>query len=333
MFSICNTSIHPGEKAALALPMPEQYSCSPMYMPIKIINGKHKGPTLLCYSTLNGDEFNGIEILNQLYDQVSAHNLHGTLILVPVVNIYGLSHYPKCSPSGEKLTNAFPGKEKGSFNERIAYLFTEELIKKANYCIECQTGSLNHEILPQVYCDYEDNNLRALAKVFQTPVITEVEISASRLRQTMSDLNIPLLVYEAGEAMRLDTNAINIGANGIYNMMSKIDMLEHDVDVSIKPITSKDDAWLLSHSSGILTSYVSLGEHIKKGHKLGRLSDPFSHENATVLAAKTDGVIVGINRSPLIQEGSAVFKIASFIDNKKAEALIEVWDDAQPQQS
>lgn len=300
-------------------------------MPIKIINGKQSGPTLLCYSTLNGNEFNGIEILNQLYDQVSASDLCGTLILVPVVNIYALSHFPKRSPSGENLTDAFPGKEKGSFNERVAYLFTQELIKKADYCIECQTGALNHEILPQVYCDYEDNQLKNLAKVFQTPVITEVEMNASKLRQTMADLNIPLLVYEAGEAMRLDTNAINIGVNGIFNVMSKIEMLDKNVDMSIKPITSKDDAWLLSHSSGILTSYVSLGEQISKGHKLGRLSDPFSHENATMLTAKTDGVIVGINRSPLIQEGSAVFKIASFLDNKKAEALIEVWDDAQPQ--
>ncbi len=330
LFQICDAYIRPGEKASLALPMPEQYSCSPMYMPIKVINGKHDGQTLLCFSTINGDELNGLEILNQLYDQTNEAELHGTLILVPVLNVYGLTHYPRATPSGNPLIQSFPGKEKGSFNERIAHVFTDELLKKSNFCIECTTGSLNHEILPQVYCDFENIELKKIAKSFQTPVITEVETHASSLRQTAYDLNIPLLVYQAGEAMRFDPAAINIGQQGIINVMSKLEMLKDSIEHKISPITSKDDAWISSPKSGILHAKVNLGEQVKKGALLGMLSDPFTNENASPINARTNGVIVGINRSPLIQEGSAIFKIAYFIDNEKAEAIIEEWDEVQP---
>lgn len=329
VFSICDAVIQPSEKATLALPLPEQYSCSPMYMPIKVINGSAAGPCFLAFSTLNGDEFNGIEILNQLFEMVDSTKLKGTLILVPVLNVYGLTHYPKISPSGNSIIDAFPGNQAGNYSERVADVFTQEVLRKVDFCIECQTGSINHEILPQVYCDYNNSKLKTLARVFQAPVITEVDTSIGALRQTCFDLNIPFLVYQAGEAMRLDNAAIQIGIKGIMNVLKKLEMIEGQVEIEVNAISSKDDEWILSPASGMLTDFVSLGERVKKGDKLGRISDPFSHANTALIKSCTDGIIVGINRSPLIQEGSSVFKIASFIDNKKAEAMIEEWDETQ----
>jgi uncharacterized protein len=328
--NICNATIHPGEKATLALPLPEQYSCSPMYMPIKIINGKSNGPCLLGFATIDGNEFNGLEILNQLFDLITANDLNGCLIIVPVLNVYGLSPFPKITPSGVSINNSFPGSKRGSFGERVAHIFTEEVLKKTDYCIECQTGSLNHEILPQIYCSFDNFEAKKLARAFQAPVITEVETSSSTLRQTTEELNIPLLVYEAGEAMRFDQEAIRIGLDGIQNVLKKLDMLPGKIEEIVSPVFSKDEDWLTSPSSGILHTEVSLGERIKKGKKIARLSDPFSNENETIVSSHIDGVLVGINRSPLIQEGTSIFKIASFIDNKRAEASLEEWEEVKP---
>ena len=86
-FTICDANVHPGEKVTLALPLPEQYSCSPMYMPIKVINGKHSGPCLLVFAMLDGNEFNGLEIVNQIFDDIAASDLAGTLITIPVLNM------------------------------------------------------------------------------------------------------------------------------------------------------------------------------------------------------------------------------------------------------
>ena len=52
---ILDAVIQPGETANLALPLPEQYSCNPLYLPIKVIHGKNKGPCMLVFSTINGN--------------------------------------------------------------------------------------------------------------------------------------------------------------------------------------------------------------------------------------------------------------------------------------
>lgn len=327
LMQICDANIHNGEKATLALPLPEQYSCSPMYMPIKVINGKQSGPCLLALATLEGNDFIGLEVINQLFDLIKPEQLCGSLIIVPVFNVYGLTHYPSTIPTGDTLINSFPGNDKGTYGERIAHIFTQEILTKADYCIEFETGAINHETFPHVYCNFDDKASIKMAKAFQAPVILEVETLASQFRQTTENLNIPLLVYQAGEAMRLDPVAIQIGLSGIQNVMKQVGLLTDPFEKTVTPMISRNDDWLLSPSSGILHTEVSLGQQIKKGEKIGRLSDPFSNETSTTITSHLNGVVVGINHSPLIQEGLSIFKIASFIDNQRAEAELEEWGE------
>lgn len=237
--NLCGTNVHPGEIANLALPLPEQYSCAPLYMPIKVIHGKKEGPCLIIFSVLKGTELNGLEIANRIIKTINPTHLSGTIIAIPVMNVYGLTHYPATLPTGKDLANCFPGDEKGSYGERIAYLITEEIFKKANYCIELQTGGLNHNILPQVYCNFDNKKAKALAKIFRSPVVTNVTLEGNKLRQTTEELHIPLLVYQAGEAMRFDENAISLGVNGVKNVMRYLDMLEKSPIREFVPIFFK----------------------------------------------------------------------------------------------
>ncbi len=327
---ICGTPVHPGETASLALPLPERYSCSPLYMPIKVIHGKNAGPCLTIFSVLKGTELNGLEIANRIIKSIDPSRLSGTIIAIPVLNVYGLTHYPSILPSSANLETCFPGNESGSYGERIAHLFTQEILKKADYCIELQTGGLNHNILPQVYCNFENAKTRQLAKVFKSPVVTNVPLEGNSLRQTTEELQIPLLVYQAGEAMRFDENAISLGVDGVKNVMRAIEMLQKEPTKEVNPIFSRDEDWILSHKSGILHTNVSLGQIIEKGEKIGTISDPFGADILEPVTSPQKGIVVGVNTSPLIHEGMQIFKIASFLDYDRAETVIEEWDKKQP---
>lgn len=328
--SICNKYIHPGEVANLAMPLPEQYSCSPLYMPIKVIHGENAGNCLVIFSVLKGNEVNGMEIANRIIKNITPEKLFGTIIAIPVLNVYGLTHYPATLPGGEDLASCFPGNNMGSYGERIAYLITHEILKKADYCIELQTGGLNHNILPQVYCNFDNQKTKELAKAFQSPVVTNVSIEGNCLRQTTEDLQVPLLVYQAGEAMRFDENVISLGVSGIKNVMRAVNMLSKEHHKEVKPIFSRDEDWIISHKSGILHSNVSLGQTIEKGETLGTISDPFGADIIEPIKSKQKGIVVGVNTSPLIYEGQTIFKMASFLDYDKAETVIEEWDKKQP---
>ena len=327
---ICDTTIHPGEIANLALPLPEQYSCSPLYMPIKVIHGNKAGPCLVILSVLKGTELNGLEIANRIIQSITPAKISGTIIAIPVVNVYGLTHYPSSLPTGSNLARCFPGDERGSYGERMAYLVTGEILKKADYCIELQTGDLNHNILPQVYCNFDNKKSKELAKVFNAPVVTNAAVEGNNLRKTTEELQIPLLIYQAGEAMRFDENAINLGVEGIKNVMRAVDILTKEPVPEINPIFSRDEDWIVAHKGGILHSCVTLGQTISKGEVIGEITDPFGVSSTEPIKSSQKGVVVGVNTSPLIHEGLPIFKITSFLDNDKAETIIEEWDKKQP---
>jgi predicted deacylase len=326
---ICDVIIHPGEEASLSLPLPEYYSCAPLYMPIRIIHGKKKGPCLLVFSTLNGNELNGIEIVNRIMEGAKASQISGTIIAIPVLNVYGLTNFPKVLPSGGTLDGCFPGSKSGTYGERFAHIFTQEILKKADYCIELQTGKLNHNILPQVYCDLDNLATRKLAKAFNAPVIMNISLQDSSLRRAAESLHIPLLAYQAGEAMRFDQNAIEVGFNGVKNIMRYIDLIPKAPIEEVRSICSQDEEWVVAHKGGILHTDSSLGQVIKKGQVIGTISDPFGAGESEKLKAPKNGIIVGINTTPLIHEGLSVFKVASFIDYDLAETTIEEWDKKQ----
>jgi predicted deacylase len=331
--TICNATIYPGETAHLALPLPELYSCTSFYMPIKVVHGKKTGPCLLIFSAAKGEELNGIEIINRLLLSL-AQQLSGTLILVPVLNIFGLVAQSKALSHEMSLDGCFPGAAHGSYGERLAYVFTQEILCKTNYCIELQTGSLNHDLLPQIYCNQSDNEAVRLAQQFAAPVITNINTVKNSLQQTTERLNIPLLVYRAGEAMRFNEAAIKVGLSGIHNVMRSLGILESSLEdinqeTSFKPVFSQDQDWLRAHRSGVLFSEIELGQMIIKGQTIGRISDPFSSNSSEPVQASQDGIVVGINRHPLIHEGQTIFKIASFIDNSRAQNVLETWNDNQ----
>ena len=105
---ICNETIHPGENLSLALPLPELFSCAPLYMPIRIIHGKSPGPCLLITATMHGNELNGTEIINRLFEIKELKKIKGTLIAVPVLNVFGLMNRSRNLPGGIELDRCFP---------------------------------------------------------------------------------------------------------------------------------------------------------------------------------------------------------------------------------
>ena len=76
---------------------------------------------------------------------------------------------------------------------RYAYRITQEIIKKANYSIQIKTGAINHKILPQVYFNGEDEESIKMARAFQAPVITAVNMNQSSIRRIHQDLDIPFI--------------------------------------------------------------------------------------------------------------------------------------------
>lgn len=315
--------INPGKRMVVQIPMPGLYNASPMTMPVHVIHGKHPGPCVLVIAAVHGDEINGVEIIRRLLKLSALKHLHGTLVAVPVANVYGFINQSRYLMDRRDLNRTFPGSDKGSLTSRLANLISQELVSKATHIIDLHTGSLHRTNLPQIRITLEDPEIVQLARVFHAPVILNTRSPDGSLRQTAKNLGISTLLYEAGEALRFDEDSIRIGVQGIANVLRELKMIP-TVTGKRKPkyipAIAQASLWIRAPRSGIMHPTKGLGFMVNKGDVLGYVADPLGLEEVKVLAT-INGMIVGMNNLPMVHEGDALFHIASFDDIEKKPAL------------
>lgn len=331
-------TISPGERLSIDLPVALLHTQTPLSMPIQIRRGRKEGPRLFISAAIHGDELNGVEIIRRLHQHKSLSMLRGTLITIPIVNIYGVIHHSRYLPDRRDLNRSFPGSERGSLASRLANLFMTEIVANCTHGIDIHTGVLHRSNLPQLRVNLDDCDAKELAQSFGVPVIINSDLRDGSLRQAASERGIPMLLYEAGEALRFDELSIRAGVKGIINVMRTLGMLpksRYRSKTTIEPLIARSSSWVRAPESGVFRAFTVLGIQVKKGDVLGVIDSPFG-DNEVEVVAPTSGLVIGKTSLPLINEGDALFHIARFQAVKevaeKVEAFTETLVEVAPEE-
>lgn len=319
--------IKPGERINVSLPVADLYTGTSLSMPVKAISGRKDGPVLFVSAAIHGDELNGVEIIRRLLKRKILRSLRGTLIAIPIVNVHGFLYQSRYLPDRRDLNRSFPGTPKGSIAARLADLFTTEIVAKADYGIDLHTGAINRTNLPQIRANLDDEKTRDIAHVFGTPVIINSNIRDGSLRGLAAERGLPILIYEAGEALRFDEVAIRGGIRGILNVMRHIGMLPKSKRLrQITPVIAESTSWVRAPTSGIVSGTVELGGSVAKGQTLATVSDPLGDAVQDVVAP-FDGIAIGRSNLPLAHEGDALVNLGAFQDVAVAHGRVESFAD------
>ena len=326
-FFLYGQEIANGANLTINLELPKLYN-TPTQLPIHVIRGKKDGPTIFVSAAIHGDELNGIEIIRRIRKLNILKKIRGTVILVPIVNIYGIMTLSRYLPDRRDLNRSFPGSTKGSLASRVAKIFFDEVVKKCDLGIDLHTASIHKSNLPQIRTNIDNALTFKLAKAFAAPVILHAELRDGSLRSVAQDEGIPILLYEAGEALRFNETCIRIGVHGIINVLKEMDMLPKAVNKRIKkvPIITKNSQWIRSCESGILRTTKVLGETVQKNEIIAFIDEPLGYKSFE-LYSPFDGVIIGKSEIPLVQEGDAVFHIAKLDNLEAAESKMEYFNE------
>lgn len=328
-FEINGTKVNPGTRTTIDLPAGRLYTHTPMTMPVHVINGKREGPRLFISAAIHGDEINGVEIIRRVLSLPALKRLRGTLIAVPIVNIHGLINHSRYLPDRRDLNRSFPGSEKGSLAARLAYLFMEQIVSQSTHGIDLHTGAIHRTNLPQIRANLDDAETERLARVFDVPVILSSNLRDGSLREAAAERGIPMLLYEAGEALRFDEVSIRAGVKGIINVMHNLEMLppsRRKNKSHIDPVVARSSSWVRAADSGILRAMVPLGARVKKNTLLGVVADPFGATEIQ-LTSPYSGIVIGKTNLPLVNEGDAVYHIARFGDIEEIEAKVDEFQE------
>ncbi|KII80373.1 succinylglutamate desuccinylase/aspartoacylase family protein [Vibrio renipiscarius] len=322
-FEFLGETVAPGERKVIELEAAKLYTHSPLSIPVEIINGKLAGPILMVNAAIHGDELNGVEIVRQLINTIDVNKLRGTLIAVPIVNVFGFIHKSRYLPDRRDLNRCFPGSEKGSLASRMAHTFFSQVAKRCDYILDLHTGAIHRTNLPQIRADLSNPETLRIAQAFATPVTVDAPLRDGSLRSEAERLGIPVLTYEAGEALRFEPICINAGFIGVQRVMQAIGMLRSSRKKLPNTVIAKSTSWLRAESDGILRTVVTLGEKVEKDQVLAYISAPLGHSEIE-LTARKGGIVIGQQTLPLVNEGDAIFHLAYFEeDDEDVEQVVE----------
>ena len=326
VLKIGEVEVKAGESVTIDLPMASLYSHAPMSLPVQVIRGRRDGPSLFVSAALHGDEINGVEIIRRVLRLPLLKKLRGTLIAIPIVNVYGFVSRSRYLPDRRDLNRSFPGSDCGSMAARLAELFLTEIVDKCDYGIDLHTGAVHRDNLPQIRANLDDPATSRIAHAFHVPVLLNSNIRDGSLREVAAERGIPVLLYEAGEALRFDERSIRAGVKGIIGVMRVLGMLPaaSRARKPAEPLVARASTWVRAGRSGILRMTSALGARVRRHEVIGVIADPFGQQELEV-SANASGIIIGRTNLPLVNEGEAIFHIARFESAKVAEDTVEAF--------
>lgn len=331
--TINGVTVRAGQRETISVPVAKLYTHTNLAMPVHVVNGRGDGPTMFVCAAIHGDELNGVEIIRRLLQHPTLKRLRGALIAIPIVNVHGFLDRSRYLPDRRDLNRSFPGIERGSLAARIANLFMAEIVAQSNYGIDLHTGGLHRTNLPHVRAYLDDEETARLAKAFGTPVMINSDLRDGSLRQAAVEKGVPMLLYEAGEALRFDEVSIRAGVRGVINVMRALKMLPatgHARKKETRPVEARASSWVRAPESGIFRASVPIGAKVTKDGLLGVVSDSFGDTELEV-RAPYEGLVIGRTNLPLVHEGEALFHIARFQQVEAVSARVEAFqEDLQP---
>ena len=313
ILTILGESIEPGESKEVNFDVANLHTSTPVNVPVIIERSKKPGPTVLFTAGIHGDEVNGVEIIRQLIAKGINKPKCGTIICMPVINIFGFINLKREFPDGRDLNRVFPGSPSGSLAARVANKLIKEIVPHVDLILDFHTGGSDRFNAPQLRYTKENKELNDLAKVFGAPFVLYSKNLSKSFRTTCYKLGKPLLLFEGGKSFHINDVVTNSGVNGSKRILKHLGMLK-TVFKSSKPkkdtVFINESKWQRAKYSGMFKASITIGSYVKKEDILGNITDPYGKFNYFVRASHT-GYIINVNEAPIVYQGDALFHIST----------------------
>ncbi len=275
---------------------------------VHVYRAKMDGPVLLLTGGLHGDETNGIEIIRRLIESKKVIPQRGTVIAIPIVNVFGFIFNERGVPDGKDINRSFPGAKEASLARMLAYTLMHHIIPIVDYGIDFHTGGASRANYPQIRCTFNIPEAKELANAFEAPVMLHSTLIKNSFRSAANKKNTPIVVFEGGESLRIDSHAIDEGFAGTLRVMKHLNMCD-EAPLADHSRMYRKSIWLRAKKSGLFNPSLELGSMVSKKETLGFINDPFGGRKSKVVSSH-DGIIIGQNNNPIVHKGDAIIHIA-----------------------
>jgi uncharacterized protein len=310
---ILGESILLGESREINFNVAKLHTTTSVEVPVLIERSKKSGPTVLITAGIHGDEVNGVEIVRQIIAKGINKPKKGTIICIPIINIFGFLHMDREFPDGRDLNRMFPGTKTGSLASRVAYKLMREIVPQVDLIIDYHTGGSDRFNAAQIRIVKNDSALNELARIFGAPFVLYSKNLNKSFRNTCYKIGIPMLLFEGGKSFHFNTTITNTGVNGAKRVLHHLDMLHAKFKIS-KPkkkcVVISESKWIRAKYSGMFRASALINKAVNKGDIIGHITDPFGKFHHFV-KAENSGYLFNVNQAPIVYKGDALFHIST----------------------
>lgn len=308
-FVILGKTIKRGERATIDLEVAKLHTRNSIKITIIVERAKLEGPTLLLLAGVHGDETNGVAIVRDIIKKKYNRPKRGTIICIPVFNVFGYLNRTREFPDGRDLNRMFPGLPNGSLASQFAYQFTKNIAPLVDYVIDFHTGGSDRENYANVRCVLQEEKSFELAKVFDVPFIMHSNYIQKSIREMMNKMGKTTLLFEGGKSKNLDETIIQYGVDGTLNVMKYLGLQDGEIKMQHETVIIKKAKWLRAPVSGMLRLHVKNGSWVSKRTLLAIITDPFGEFDRKV-TAPFDCYVFAVNTTPTVNKGDALFHVS-----------------------
>lgn len=305
---IAGKEIAPGEFRDININIARLPSHTQIDTPIYVYRAAEDGPVVGLIAGMHGDEINGMEIVRRIIDNRFHQVKRGTVVCMPVINVYGFLNFSREVPDGKDVNRSFPGSRGGSLASRVAHHLMKDVIPNIDVGVDFHTGGAMRSNYPQVRAVLRDEENVSLANAFHAPFTIDAPFRPNSLRREAARKGKKIIVYEGGESLRFDAHAIEEGISGTLRLMKHLGMAEWAPEPKEESRVIWNTSWIRAMHAGLFQANVESGQLVKKGEWVGTITDPFGEFKEKVISKET-AYVIGINHSPVVNAGDALMHL------------------------
>jgi len=267
VMELLGESILPGTSKTIEVEIAKLHTMTKLKIPVIIERSKIDGPTVLFSACLHGDEINGTEIVRQIIRKKINKPSRGTIICIPIINIFGFINQTREFPDKRDLNRVFPGSKNGSLASRFAHFLVTEIIPNVDYAIDFHAGGASRFNAPQIRIVPNNPELKELAAVFNSPFTLYSKNIQGSFRNACTKLGVKMLLFEGGKSLDLNDMITEDGVQGSKRFLKHLNMLNLDVEAFKKEqetIFIEKSNWVRSNFSGMFHGLINIGSYVKK---------------------------------------------------------------------
>jgi predicted deacylase len=304
-YTIGRLSCPPGERAQGLIPVGVSTYGVELGIPLIVVNGAEPGPVLCVDGGVHGDEYDGMEAVRRVLAETDPATLRGTLVGIPCVNTPAFEAAARTSGLDHaNLNRIFPGDPDGSYSQRLAATFVEQVIPAVDALVDLHTGGAYGEIAPLtiVQGGYEEL-ATAIGLAAGHPLIWKGGKWGGTARLSALQAGKPAITVEAGGGTyREETVALHV--RSVRNIMRQLGMIDGAAEL-LGSYTEVSGTFARSATGGFFVGHADPGEECKQGDLIARVVD---HYGATLeeVRAPQDGIVLWVRRIRTVQPGDEV---------------------------